>query len=40
MILELKNICKSFGSIKVLNNINMEIDNKECVGIIGPNGAG
>lgn len=40
MILELKKLSKSFGSIKVLKNINLKIDNNECVGIIGPNGAG
>ena len=40
MILELKKLSKSFGSLKVLKNINLKIDNNECVGIIGPNGAG
>ena len=40
MKLELKNINKTYGSTKVLENINFQLNKKECVGIIGPNGAG
>lgn len=40
MKISLNNICKNFGSIKVLNNININLDKQECIGIIGPNGAG
>ena len=40
MSLSLNNIDKSYGSIKVLNNINIQSHGKECLGIIGPNGAG
>jgi len=40
MNINLNDICKNFGSIKVLNNVNINIDKLECVGIIGPNGAG
>ena len=40
MELNLKNISKSFGSIKILNNIYLENKKLECTGIIGPNGAG
>ena len=36
MKLELKNINKTFGSTKVLENINFQLNKKECVGIIGP----
>jgi branched-chain amino acid transport system ATP-binding protein len=40
MLLSLNNINKSFGAIKVLNNVNIIYERKECIGIIGPNGAG
>jgi len=40
MKLELKNINKTYGSTKVLENINFQLNKKECVGIIVPNGAG
>ena len=40
MSLSLKNINKSFGNIKVLNNVNIQSHGRECLGIIGPNGAG
>ena len=40
MLLSLNNINKSFGAIKVLNNVNIISERKECIGIIGPNGAG
>ena len=40
MKLEINNISKSYGSVNVLENINILSDKKECIGIIGPNGAG
>ena len=40
MKLKLKNINKTYGSTKVLDNINILLNKKECIGIIGPNGAG
>ena len=40
MSLSLNNINKSFGNIKVLNNVNIQSHSRECLGIIGPNGAG
>lgn len=39
-ILEVKNLSKSFGKRKVLENINLDIYEGEIVGLIGPNGAG
>lgn len=36
----LKNICKSFGKLKVLQNINLQIDDGEIVSISGASGAG
>lgn len=40
MILELKNVYKSFGGIKAINNLSFSIKTGEIVSIIGPNGAG
>lgn len=40
MILELKNITKSFGGIVAINNTSFHINKKEIFGLIGPNGAG
>lgn len=39
-ILEVTNLSKSFGQIKVLSDINLEMYEGEIVGLIGPNGAG
>jgi multiple sugar transport system ATP-binding protein len=36
----LKNICKSFGDIDVIKNINLEITNGEFVVFVGPSGCG
>lgn len=35
-----ENISKRFGTLKVLNDINLTIEDKQILGIIGPNGAG
>ncbi len=40
MILEMKHIEKSFGSHKVLKDINLSVDSGEVVSIIGPSGSG
>ena len=40
MILEMKNIKKSFGELEVLKNINMQVDKGEVVSVIGPSGSG
>jgi branched-chain amino acid transport system ATP-binding protein len=39
-VLEAKNINLSFGAVNVLNDISMDIKEKEILAIIGPNGAG
>ncbi|SDL16872.1 amino acid/amide ABC transporter ATP-binding protein 2, HAAT family [Clostridium cochlearium] len=39
-VLTIDNLCKSFGGIKAVTNINMEINKGEIAGLIGPNGAG
>ncbi|MBO7109695.1 MAG: ABC transporter ATP-binding protein [Prevotella sp.] len=39
-MIEVKNITKSFGSLKVLKGIDLHIDKGEIVSIVGPSGAG
>ncbi len=40
VLLETKNICKYYGGIKAIQNIDMQVMKGEIFGIIGPNGAG
>jgi branched-chain amino acid transport system ATP-binding protein len=40
MHLELANINKSFGGLKVLADVFFDVDEGEIIGLIGPNGAG
>ena len=40
MVLSLKNIQKSFGDLKVLKDISMDVDKGEVISIIGPSGSG
>lgn len=39
-ILEIKNLSKNYGSNNALNNINININKGEIVGLLGPNGSG
>lgn len=39
-VLELKNVNKSFGKRKVINNISLEVKEGEIYGFLGPNGSG
>ncbi len=39
-MIEINNISKSFGKLKVLKNINIRFDEGQSVAIIGPNGSG
>ena len=38
--LELKNISKSFGEVRSLQNVSFQVDQNEVVGLLGDNGAG
>ena len=39
-VLRLDKICKSFGGLQVLLDLDMSVEQDEMVGLIGPNGAG
>ena len=39
-ILRLEKVCKSFGGLKVLHEIDLSVGQEEIMGLIGPNGAG
>jgi ABC-2 type transport system ATP-binding protein len=40
VMIKIESLTKSFGRIKALDNLNLEIKRGELLGIIGPNGAG
>ena len=40
MILEIKNLKKSFDRTGIINGVNLVVEENECHSIIGPNGAG
>lgn len=39
-ILSLRNICKSYGALKVTDDVTFDVPEGQALGIIGPNGAG
>ena len=39
-LFEIKNVSKSFGDLKVLNDISVSVEQGEVVAIIGPSGSG
>ncbi len=39
-MIQVKNLSKSFGTLKAVNNINLNINKGEIFGLLGPNGAG
>src|SRR4051812_29369091 len=40
VLLEARNISKSFGGVKALSGVSLTINSGEIYGLIGPNGAG
>lgn len=40
VVLEVKGLCKFFGGIKAVNNVDLKVYDREIVGIVGDNGAG
>jgi len=40
VLVKMANICKSFGHVEVLRNVNFEVGYNEVVGLLGDNGAG
>ncbi|NIM18059.1 MAG: ATP-binding cassette domain-containing protein [Candidatus Aminicenantes bacterium] len=40
LILDIKNITKSYGDITALNNFSLSLQKGEVIGLLGPNGAG
>ncbi|MGA2466827.1 MAG: ABC transporter ATP-binding protein [Thermodesulfobacteriota bacterium] len=39
-ILELESVCKSFGGLRAVNNLDLKVEEGEILGLIGPNGSG
>jgi branched-chain amino acid transport system ATP-binding protein len=39
-VLEIRNVNKSFGSLKVIDDLTLHLEEGEALGIVGPNGAG
>ncbi len=40
LILEIQNLCKNYGALRVTDNVSLSLEAGEALGIIGPNGAG
>ncbi|MDU6376470.1 MAG: ATP-binding cassette domain-containing protein, partial [Bradyrhizobium sp.] len=39
-VLNVSSLSKSFGAIKVADDLSFQLELGECLGVIGPNGAG
>lgn len=39
-MIKITNLSKSYGTVKALNNINLEIGENKIIGLLGPNGSG
>ena len=40
MMLEIRDLRKSYGNFRALDGLNLTIEKKELFGFVGPNGAG
>ena len=40
MLIECKNLCKTYGETIALNNITLNIERGKIIGLLGPNGSG
>ena len=40
LVIEAKNISKSYGSRKIIEDFSIRINRGDCIGLVGPNGAG
>jgi ABC-2 type transport system ATP-binding protein len=40
VMLEINNLCKSYGKVRAVNNFSLELDKGEIFGLAGPNGSG
>ena len=40
LLLEGQKVCKNFGGLAALEEVNFQIHEGEIIGLIGPNGAG
>jgi branched-chain amino acid transport system ATP-binding protein len=39
-VVELRGVSKSFGSLRVIDNLDLRVEEGEALGVVGPNGAG
>ena len=39
-LLEVKSVCKTYGQLKALDKVNLNIEGQQFHGLIGPNGSG
>jgi len=39
-VLKIKDLCKSFGGLMAIHNVEFEVEQGEIIGLIGPNGSG